>query len=236
MGLKASRKSLHWFTPYRRSIRYQYAFEKSKNHYLFTMHNDMLFHEDILGEYLTQIESGHFAGVGPIGQCWNCPASYAKKCTADTYHKYQPDWTELMELSEKFYAPRKEVYSHFISSSTAWPLPECRLNEWAALIDLTQVKPYVKKLIFGQMDLDIATKWFSFLNNQGLTFKNIPIDPYATHVWTGIEGEENSGLSTQNNADLYERAEMQSYQKLLDEYGFAEQELAALIPHPVVLA
>ncbi|MDQ1087361.1 hypothetical protein [Siphonobacter sp. SORGH_AS_1065] len=227
MGLKASRKSLHWFTPYRRSIRYQYAFEKSKNPYLFTIHNDMLFHGDILEAYLAQMKSGHFAGVGPIGQCWNCPAFYAKKCTPDTYGDYKPDWKELGELSEQFYAPRKEIYQHFAANNQSWPLPECRLNEWAALIDLKQVRPYVRKLIFGQMDLDIATRWFSILNHKGLRFKNSSIDPYATHVWTGVEGEENSGLSTQNNINLYERAEMQSYQKLVNEYRFSEEELEA---------
>ncbi len=236
MGLKHSRKSLHWFTPYRQSIRYQYAFEKSKNQHLFIIHNDMLFHEDILEAYLIQMESGYFAGVGPIGQCWNCPASYANKCTSDTYSEYRPDWKELMQISEQFHAPRKEMYHYFAADDKSWPLPECRLNEWAALIDLKQVKPYLKDPIFGDMNLDIATSWFSILNNKGLRFKNVPINPYATHVWTGVEGEENSGLSTQNNLNLYTRAERQSYQKLIEEYGFTEKELKALMPHEAMLA
>lgn len=228
-GLKRAREQFFFFDRYRWSVRYQYAFEKSTAKYLFMIHNDMLFHDDILELYLNQIQSGGFAGVGPIGMCWNCPASYAKLCSADSYDQYRPSENEINEIKEKYPAPRKEIYDYFRDGRELWPLPECRLNEWAALVDREQVAPYSwpleKEVMFGQMDLDIAVRWFHFLNNKGLRFKNVPLDGYATHVWTGKEGEANSGVDTLSNKELYFRAEDQSFDMLVKKYGFTEQEL-----------
>jgi len=233
-GLAAAKVSLFGFPAYRRAVRYQYAFEKSDRKYLYVMHNDMLFHEDILGMYLSEMQSGNFAGVGPIGMCWNCPASYAGLCTPETYTEYRPTETELAEISAHYPAPRKEVYDYFRGGREPWPLPECRLNEWSALIDLEQTLPYqypyYKDVMFGQMDMDVAVRWFHQMNNKGLTFKNLPLHHYATHVWTGKEGEVNSGVSTSANMDLYTRAETMSYEKLVTEFGFSEAEIAHFKP------
>jgi hypothetical protein len=191
----------------------------------------MLFHDDILGVYLKEIQSGSYAGVGPIGMCWNCPAHFAGVCSPDTYLQYRPTVSELSELTQNYEAPRKEIYDFFRQDRDAWPLPECRLNEWSALIDREQTAPYqfpyFKDILFGQMDLDTAVRWFHQMNSHGLQFKNVPLGTNATHVWTGQEGEANSGMSTMSNKDLYFRAEKMSYQKLISEYGFTAQELAS---------
>jgi hypothetical protein len=228
-GLASAKKSLLWFTPYRRSLRYQYSLEESKNEYLFIAHNDVLFHQDIIGRYLKEMEKEKYVGVGPIGQCWNCPASYAKYCTDGKYEQYKPQWKEFWQLCNENFAPRKSEYKRFIQDEKVWPLPECRLNEWSALVDLKAIrhlvnKPY-KLTPLGQMNLDIGTQWFSELNHLGFRFKNVPLDGLATHVWTGKEGEANSGLDTQNNFQLYQRAEREAYKLLIDEFGYFPEEL-----------
>ena len=233
-GLQSAKPFLFGFPWYRWSIRYQYAFEKSTMKYLYIIHNDVLFHKDILDLYLREIKTGNFAGVGPIGMCWNCPASYAGLCDPDHYTEYKPSEKEFADLNEKYPAPRTMVYDHFRNGREIWPLPECRLNEWSALVDREQVGAYqypnYKEIIFGQMYLDIAVRWFHHLNNKGLKFKNVPLGDYATHVWTGKEGELNSGVDTLNNKELYLRAEKISYEKLIEEFGFTESELAKHVP------
>ncbi|GLU52889.1 hypothetical protein [Dyadobacter frigoris] len=228
-GLLPANKLFFKWQFYRNSVRYQYAFENSDRKYLYIIHNDVLFHDDILGMYLNHIECGSYAGVGPIGMCWNCPAHSSGHCSSDNYLNYRPTTLEFSELAQKYHAPRKEIYDLFKYDEGNWPLPECRLNEWSALIDREQTAPYqfpyYKDILFGQMDLDTAVRWFHHMNNHGLQFKNVPLGSHATHVWTGREGEANSGMSTMNNQELYFRAEKMSYQKLISDYGFTDREL-----------
>lgn len=228
-GLKPAKKPLLRFSPYRKSLRYQYSFEESKRDYLFVAHNDVLFHKDIIGHFLQELHSENFVGVGPIGQCWNCPANTASYCSGDDYEKYQPNWEKFWKLCEETPSPRKQYYAQFIQNKRVWPLPECRLNEWSALIHLKSIRHLVKKPYkltpFGQMNLDIGTKWFSDLNHLGYRFKNCPIEGYGTHVWTGKVGESNSGLDTQNNFQLYQRAEREAYTMLINEFGYSPSDL-----------
>lgn len=64
---------LKFYIPsYRKSIKYQFAWEASRSPYLFVLHNDMLFSGDLLAYYLDQIQDD--LAVGTVGQCWNCPA------------------------------------------------------------------------------------------------------------------------------------------------------------------
>lgn len=234
LGSKMANPLYFRFPLYRRSIRYQYAFEKSTTKYLYIIHNDVLFYKDILGLYLGEIQSGNFAGVGPIGMCWNCPAGYAGVCDSDRYTDYKPSAEEFSDLIEKYPAPRAMVYDYFRDGREIWPLPECRLNEWSALVDREQVAPYqypnFKEIIFGQMYMDTAVRWFHHLNNKGLKFKNVALGDYATHVWTGKEGELNSGVDTLNKKELYLRAEKISYEKLIGEFSFTECELVKQKP------
>ena len=61
---------------YRHSIMYQYALETTDKPYLCVLHNDMLFHDDMIGPMLVAFDQQpELAGIGSIGQCWSCPAS-----------------------------------------------------------------------------------------------------------------------------------------------------------------
>ncbi|WP_428660020.1 hypothetical protein [Runella sp.] len=63
-------------TRFRHSILHQYPLETTNKKYLCMMHNDMLFHKDIIGDMLKAFEEGasNLIGTGSIGQCWSCPA------------------------------------------------------------------------------------------------------------------------------------------------------------------
>jgi hypothetical protein len=128
---------LLWFKSYRNSIRYQYAWEKSKAPFLFLMHNDMLIFDDLIGHYLSKI--GPHAGIGQIGQCWNCPA-FGTHCDGDRYWDYRPTPQEVVDLYESRPEGRAIVHGLVGLDQKSWPMPECRLNEHAALIQMSIAK------------------------------------------------------------------------------------------------
>ena len=56
LSSKSLKQKLKFLIPsYRKSVRYQYAWEEAKMPYLFLMHNDMLFTGDLIGKYLDVI-------------------------------------------------------------------------------------------------------------------------------------------------------------------------------------
>lgn len=192
---------------YRQSIRYQYAFEHTDKDFLFVMHNDVLVKKDIIGALLENID-GAFA-AGQLGQCWNCPAANAalvreaglgsKPCTPGSYREFQPDFAGLERLytlarqHDVFVRPYDDAW-HAHYAENAWPLPECRVNEWACLVDMRQtrnlalphgpVPPFGAYEECGRICLDIAVPWFRELHRQGLFARHVNIEPYLTH-WVG---------------------------------------------------
>ncbi|MDR1947652.1 MAG: hypothetical protein LBQ51_10885 [Desulfovibrio sp.] len=190
----------------RLGIRYEYAFERTDKKYLFILHNDVLIKADIIGVLLDTI-GGCFA-AGSIGQCWNCPAADAETaraagfpapCTPDSYRDFRPDFAGLEALYDaalktgRFVRPYRQGWERHYRDC-AWPLPECRVNEWGCLVDVEQTRPLVIPegdiLPFGAFEqcgailLDTATSWFRDLNRHGLRARNVDLDPYLTH-WVG---------------------------------------------------
>lgn len=195
------------FNKYRYSIRYQYAYEKSNKDFLFLMHNDMIFSDDLIGAYLSSI--GEAVGIGKIGQCHNCPA-FEIHCTPKTYTEFKPSFNELVKLYEKFPHSRIVVNNILERQKRNWPLPECRLNEFASLINLKKSRkvtiPNGSKMPPGYMGLiDIGIDWFYQLNNLGLTFKHFDYSKFAEHSWA--IPEQSAGHEALFNDDLYHREE-----------------------------
>ncbi len=154
-------------------VRYQYPIEKSDKKYIFLSHNDVLYTGDVVGDMLKIIKDN--IGVGQIGQCWNCPASFAKKCNSEIYHLYRPSNKDLIELIKRFPSPRTNLNSIDIGNS--FPLPECRLNEWACLLNREilnkESRPIGSGPLFGEYDkLDLGSKWFKYMNLLGYKFCN----------------------------------------------------------------
>lgn len=208
-------KLLMPFQKYRYAIRYQYAFEKSDQDYLFLMHNDMIFYGDILGAYLDGI--GNYIGIGQVGQCHNCPA-FEKHCTPDTYLNYRPSMAELTALYAKQPHLRAEENGFYKKINQHWPLPECRLNEFASLINLKIARPVTYPMgnclppgYFGY--IDIGTDWFLNVHQKGFQVKHMAFDAFGKHSWA-LESSS-SGHSSLFDKDKYalEESIAESYVK-----------------------
>lgn len=177
----------------RYNFRYQYGIENSDKKYVFIMHNDILFTGDIVGEMLNEIND--CAGIGLIGQCWNCPAFSANLCGGDRYEKYNPTYSEIIDLCKTHVPSRYTQFTSLISQIQPMPLPECRLNEFACLVNteiaIKESFPNGDSTFFGSYDiLDLGDAWFRQLVLKGYRFKNYDINRTATHgYYSQLESE-----------------------------------------------
>ncbi|WP_373513957.1 hypothetical protein, partial [Persicitalea sp.] len=189
------------------SIPYQYALENSAMNYLFIMHNDMIFHRDMIGEMLPVLKGdAQMAGVGSIGQCWSCPANAAKLCSGAVYDQYIPGQTEAIALHEAYDTPRKLKDIEILKTGRVHPLPECRLNEYACMIDLEIYRkttlPYGDNVCFGGnwgFTADLGTGWFHQMVNQGYQFKHFVLEDYAVHSQFNPVGQGIVAYSNREN-------------------------------------
>jgi hypothetical protein len=204
---------LLWFKSYRNSIRYQYAWEKSKAPFLFLMHNDMLIFDDLIGHYLSKI--GPHAGIGQIGQCWNCPA-FGTHCDGDRYWDFRPSPQEVVDL----YASRPEgraiVHGLVGLDQKSWPMPECRLNEHASLIQMSVAKQVTSPIgsiqpIGVKNSIDIGIQWFQGMSLAGYRMVNESYEPFAKHAWTN---GTDCGHASLFDLDQYDREEEIAKQEL----------------------
>lgn len=183
-------------TDYRHSVRYQYGWEMSDKDYVLIIHNDAIFHSDVVGPMLEAI--GDNVAAGHIGQCWYCPASFAGLCSPDTYMDYRPDYSELRHLYKTVEPPEgsmKRAYHvprmHPLLHDQPWPLPECRVNEWCCLVNmkiarkltmpLGSVTPFGAFINVGKQILDVGCQWFREMHLRGKTCLNYDIYKYMHH-------------------------------------------------------
>lgn len=218
-GVRPQRsKWLIRWSPYRHSLRYQHAWETSTSPHLFISHNDMLYNGDILGAMLDQV-GGHVA-IGPVGQCWNCPASFAQRCSPKSFMSFHPSFREWLQLARDHPGPRAAHYDRVVDPQRPWPLPECRINEWSMLVNLERARaltmPYGKAVPLGALyGLDIGTQWFHDVLNTGASVKHFDIAPYATHAWASTTGGGHAALSDRGT---YDRSEAQAIRWLQENY------------------
>jgi hypothetical protein len=210
---------------YRLSIRYQYGWERTDKGFVFITHNDCIYHGDIVGALLENI--GDSIAAGSIGQCWNCPASWDRKCDSDSYLDYRPSFEELTELYSTVEFPEgytKRPYHipsfHETFKVNPWPLPECRVNEWCALVNMTVARdvtmprgaavPLGAYLNGGSPILDVGVGWFRGISLMGHKCKNIPIYDYMEHTW---------GHSSMFDNELYVKNEQNALSVIKEEYA-----------------
>lgn len=170
---------------YRLSVLYQYGFEETNKKYIFITHNDVLYIDDVIGHMLSNINAN--VGIGQIGQCWNCPVYYSKDCNGDKYDIYNAEYEEVINIF-KIYHPARPWLTKSINKQKPMPLPECRLNEWACLIDNEINKrlsiPHGNVSLFGSYGkdgTDIGVKWFRELTDLNFKFKNIEHSQFFKH-------------------------------------------------------
>lgn len=210
---------LKFYIPsYRQSIKYQYAWEKSRNKYLFVLHNDMLFSGDLLSFYLNEIKDD--LAIGTIGQCWNCPA-FGDLCDSHRYFEYRPTASEIVKLYENFPIQRAVEQGMVGEDKLGWPLPECRLNEFVTLFNLPKVRrlgiPWGTVRPFGiHSNLDFGMPWFRDVSLRGYKFRSVDYSEYALHGWTSNSA---GGTPSLKNQDLY-FLEEQEAKKMLESPNF----------------
>lgn len=214
------------FTAYRQALRYQYAWETTDQPYLFLTHNDMLYEKDLIGAYLGQI--GDAIGIGAVGQCWNCEAHYAGKCVPERQREYRPSPSEFAQLlASTRPGPRRSLYPVLAPGKPAWPLPECRLNEFAALINMRLARgisfPAGPVLPFGAtVGVDVGSQWFSQVCQMGFSVHHFDFSAYAKHAWATPGA---GGFEAQLDPSLYRSAEERAKALLEQDYGFPVRHL-----------
>ncbi|MCF0051622.1 hypothetical protein LXM25_16255 [Dyadobacter sp. LJ53] len=213
-------------TSWRQSIMYQYALETTKKNYLCIMHNDMLFHDDMIGIMLQQMTTGpeNLIGIGSIGQCWSCPAGsdWANKCNPHVYEDFVPTYQEAMEITEAYATPRQQIQKNVISGGRVHIMPECRLNEYCAMIN---VESYRRETIpdgdigcYGGNwgGVDNATVWSHDVYQKGYRFKHLRLEDYTRHA---PFDSTSSGTQANDNRDLYLRSEANAREYIENNYG-----------------
>jgi hypothetical protein len=182
------------------SVRYQYGIEKTDKKFVFITHNDVLYNADIIGNMLNKI--GDAVGIGEIGQCWNCPAKLNNLCSGEKFNDWNPTYNDIINLG----LPHVRTNHSNIDNKHPKPLPECRLNEWACLIDVEKTKkenyPYNNIPYFGQYSgVDLGCDWFKEMYLKGYKFIDHRTD-YIHGYWAN-----NAGYPTQLNVDNYKKSE-----------------------------
>ena len=143
----------------RSNIRYQWAIDNTDKKFLFILHDDVVFYDDVIDLYLKHIQSMKNPGaVGDLGQCWRCGYS-TKGCTP--------------EKILKGYIPDKSWPDYKNDPKNRWP---CRLNEWCLMISVDAAK-FIEKhdsVLFGNYDNkgDIGAYWFSRLIKHKFSFSD----------------------------------------------------------------
>jgi hypothetical protein len=135
--------NLDLYESIRQSVRYQIAWEKSEEDYLFICHNDVVYSGDTIGQMMAAI-GDEFTGAGIVGQCWNCPANFAGVCNGYEHEAFNPTYEEVLDLIAKHPSPRTRP--EFVDREQPMPLLECRLSEFACLINLEKARPLVRPL------------------------------------------------------------------------------------------
>jgi hypothetical protein len=211
----------------RYSVPYQYVLEKSDKDFVFVMHNDCLFHGDMIGHMIDIINNSKepLTGVGPIGQCWNCPAAFAKLCNGAIYDQFKPSQEEALRLINEYKIPVYHITERLISEGRYYPMPECRLNEYASLIN-TQIYretslPLGKNVTYAGAwgGCDWGTVWFYEMVNQGFKFKHVTLEEFATHAPFNPVG---NGISAYSRKDLYFQSEEKAKNHLKETFGIDE--------------
>lgn len=238
---------------YRAGVRYQCAFERSGGPLLLLMHNDVFVQRDILGAMREAM--GDAFAIGQVGQCWNCPASNAElmrglfgrePCGPGRHEEFRPSYGDLRALYDAakkagvFVRPYDEAFEG-IFDILPWPLPECRVNEWACLLDLERTRPLTMPFgpalppgayrQCGPICLDIGVEWFRAMHAHGMRARHFPVERFLTH-WVGT-GKVTAGkyARAENNALSLLRRHFPRYVEWLCRHeGLSEADLPPRAP------
>lgn len=218
--LRVLKLMMYRWSRYRWSIRYQYALEHTDKPYMFLTHNDVLFKADALAPMLDRIGQGGHAGVGDIGGCWKCPALAAAVCTDRNPGQLELTPAAAKALYEQHPSPHRNPNVPPLDPNNPVPFPECRLNEWYALLDTNayrkEVAPQGDTEPIGSTALgDTGIAWFRSMMHKGYSFEHVVGD--YSHPWTPNRG--GGGPEALFDTDLYEEEESTAQRYYLEHYA-----------------
>ncbi len=171
-------------------IRYQWAINQTDKKYLFIIHDDIKFFDNVLALYLEDIKSGGHAVVGDFGGCELCrfgPCGEEGKCGPE---KIMAGIYPCKSWPRMGY---KTPIHMILGRSTR----HCRINEWCCLIDVAAARELTEKegTCIGNYEAggDTATYWFERVIKRGYTFHDpLPCKAdkkkWYLHWWQGYEG------------------------------------------------
>jgi hypothetical protein len=190
----------------------QYGFEKSDKKFIFITHNDVLYTDDIIGDMLNKINDS--IGIGQLGQCWNCPANKANLCSGEKFYDWNPTYDEVISLG----LPYVRTGVHNVDRTNPKPLPECRLNEWACLINREmsnkETYPNGDTPLFGVFGPDSGVAWFRSLHLKGYKFINY-VEKYVHSYWSDLS----CGYQTSLNNNYYVGAEENAKKYFMENFN-----------------
>ena len=175
------------------TARYQKAIENSNKTWVFITHNDVNYTGNVIKNML-DLSNEFVCGIGEIGQCWNCPAK--ELCGGgENWNNWNPAFEEINFLK----LPHVRTNKSNLNKDYPKLMPECRLNEWACLINR---KTSLEQPYFGEYDnVDIGIKWFQEMYKRGYKFVDYRKD-FIHGYWAN-----NAGYPTQLNKEKYKNAE-----------------------------
>jgi hypothetical protein len=214
---------------YRHSIRYQYAIDSSRRKWLLLLHNDILITSSlrpILDQLLDNNE--RYFAAGDIGQCWNCPlppACDGGRLLANIRgNDLSPEFIANL-VNEK---PQLRTYQRkgAIDFSSPFPMPECRVNEWFAFLNLDAIRHASSQIYIppfgaytwsraGSYTNDIGEDWFRAMLATGKEFYNIDHSSYMIHGPFRGNSHIPAGHSSYLSANIYDQEEAAALDYLL---------------------
>ena len=189
-------------------IRYQWGINNTDKKYVFIIHDDIKFNDDVLGLYINEIEKNEkLAIVGDLGGSKRCPFGpcRSKECSPEKIMEgYRP--CENWPITGK-----DQSLMHTILGRKN---RKCRINEWCCLLSVEVCKKMEKEygIFFGNYEGggDVATYWFEKIIREGYEFAD-PLpkvedrEKYYKHWWQGYEGHSVWVNDKNGNRQLYEK-------------------------------
>lgn len=174
-------------------IRYQWALNNTDKKYLFIIHDDIKFFDNVVQLYLDTIKEKNFAIVGDLGGARQCPYG---KCGEEG--KCSPAKILNKEYPQKNW-PLTGKPKTFIHAILGRKKRNCRINEWCCMLDVNVAKQLKEKygVCFGNYEGggDVGTYWFEKIIKLGYGFTD-PLPDFEErkkwylHWWQGHEGHQ----------------------------------------------
>lgn len=171
-------------------IRYQWAINNTNKKWIYLIHDDIMFIDDVLGLYISEAKKNkNLAIIGDLGGSKRCPfGPCGENCSpSKILNKEYP--------CENYPNMGKKSLMHTVLGRYK---RYCRINEWSCLINVSIANEIANQgVYFGNYESggDVGTYWFEKIIQAGYDF----IDPlpiredrikYYLHWWQGYEGHD----------------------------------------------